>query len=65
MEMNAKKSHILTNIDAESCRFPSNTTFSIADNFISVKRPEEITRILGVWMSMDNMHKETRKLDLA
>lgn len=60
MEMNASKSHILTNIDAESCRFPTNTTFSIANSNITVKSPHEITRILGVWMSMDNMHQETR-----
>lgn len=65
MEMNAKKSHILTNIDGDSCRFPSDTSFSIANNFISVKRPGEITRILGVWMSMDNLHKETRDHTIA
>ena len=65
MEMNASKSHILTNIDADSCKFPTNSAFSISNSPIAVKKPHEITRILGVWMSMDNMHKETREHTIA
>lgn len=61
MKMNATKSHILTNIHSDDENFPTDNTFNLGGNNIKVKHRHEITRILGVFLSMDNLHAKTRE----
>jgi hypothetical protein len=62
MSMNPGKSHVMTNIPADELNFPNDSTFSLGGVDITVKQPEETTRILGVFMSMDSAHAQTSEL---
>jgi hypothetical protein len=65
MSMNPTKSHVMTNIPEDALEFPTNQTFTLGGQYITVKKPYETTKILGVYASMDNLHSHTRKLAIS
>jgi hypothetical protein len=55
----------MTNIPEDALEFPTDQTFTLVGQYITVKKPYETTRIPGVHVSMDNLHSHTRKLAIS
>ncbi len=60
MEMRPSKCHVLTNLPADSPLLPGPDAFRLGASPITDIRPaDQVTRILGVWWSMDGHYRSS------
>ena len=62
MKMNASKTDIFTNRNANHPEFPQVGDLKLGPDIIqSIKKPSELTRVLGYWMTMDNRTSKAKE----